>query len=183
MAVWLWGIKPGVRGFKFESADPNFTPLFVETTQGHPEVKAGVGTNSAQMEYVHRFYTLRDRVQSIGVARYRINCFTEWLGLHDWTDGTSMSLSGTETNTTMLWVGYRAKEQVLFRGAVLVAEDGQRLPLTPVVGNTFTARSEHLDQWTLPCLLTNRGTYRLILPGAGRTLLSFRYEPGRQAWW
>lgn len=122
IAVGHSGTKPKVCGF--QGADPDFTPLFVKTTQGHPEVvKVGVGTNAPQVEYVHRCYTLADRVQLIGVMRYQIGRITKSLGLNGWAEETRVRSCFMKRNTTVLWVGYRAKdkENVPFLEPVLIS--------------------------------------------------------------
>lgn len=181
VALLLWRTEPKLRRLRFESTDREFSPLFVEVTRGHLEtnfVTTLSGTNSPRVAYVHRHYHSRDRVESVPALRYRVQGITQRLGFRSWPSPTSMSVVPTSGDITLLWVGYRSTNtnRVLSQEALLVSEDGQRLPLTPGVSQTLTARFEHLDYWQLPCLLTNRGTYRLVLPDSGRTLLSLHYQ-------
>jgi hypothetical protein len=78
----------------------------------------------------------------------------------------------------MLWLGYRATNSVYSYSeeAILLSDQGLRLPLGVGAEDTSTAHSEHLMIWQLPSLLTNRGKYRLTLSKSNRTLVTFVYQ-------
>jgi hypothetical protein len=121
------------------------------------------------------------------------------LGVRDKFRGGRTELFA-ETDTSILWFGYRATNSVYaYSGnAVLLSDQGLRLPLqrrgedrwwrarpsAPDLRlplgrrgeDSLTARSDHVITWQLSTLLTNRGKYRLILPKSNRTLVTFEYE-------
>jgi len=182
---WVCGrrVEPAPHRLSFEAGDGSVKPLFVLITRGRREtnyVSTAPGVKLAKVVYLHRFYyASQETVQPVTALRYRAGMWAapvlRWLGVANKLIGPMCS-QPTSTDTSVLWFGYRATNSVFSEDAVLVYDQGLRLPLTPEVEDTRTARSEHLMSWELPSLLTNRGKYRLTLPRLNQTLLTFVYE-------
>jgi hypothetical protein len=134
----------------------------------------------AKVVYLHRFYSgSQQSVQPVTALRYRVGLWVapalRWLGVQDRFVGP-MSIQPTSTDTSVLWFGYKTTNIVFSEDAVLVSDQGLRLPLTLEVEDTRTASAEHIMSWELPSLLTNRGKYRLTLPRLNQTLVTFVYD-------
>jgi hypothetical protein len=135
--------------------------------------------------YIHTFYCAsQGSVQPVPALRYwvdfwvgpKVEAALRLLGVrHRALVRPNITLP-TSTDTSVLWFGYRATNAITSEDAVVVSDQGSRLALTPVVDTSQTNHSEHLMIWKLPSLLTNRGKYRLTLPRANQTLLTFDYE-------
>ncbi|MGO8929996.1 MAG: hypothetical protein ACLQU3_24270 [Limisphaerales bacterium] len=182
---WVCGhrVEPAPHRLRFEAGDGSVRPLFVSITRGRRDtnyVSTPPGIKLARVVYLHRFYyASQQTVQPVTALRYRASMWAEpalrWLGVQDKFLGP-MADQYTSTDTSVLWFGYRATNSVFSEDAVLVSDQGLRLPLKPEVEDTRAARAEHLMSWELPWLLTNRGEYRLTLTRLNQTILTFVYD-------
>jgi hypothetical protein len=181
---WVCGRgDPASRRLRFKPVDSSITPLFVVITRGRWETnQIGPASVPPQVGYIHRFYCAsQESCQPVSALSYRVRWLVQpglrRLGFWGKFCGPS-SVTPTTTDTSMLWFGYRATNSVYSYSeeAILLSDQGLRLPLAVRGEDSFTARSEHLMTWQLPSRLTNRGKYRLTLSKSNRTLVTFDYE-------
>ena len=180
LALTLPFARPAVGSvdLTLEAPVPGFTPLCLRLTRGRLETNALTQAPT----FLHRYYHLQEEVRPVSVARYRfqngIQSIARRFGLGRLVEAVSQSAVPREEDKTVLWVGYRSTNSILFQGVVLVPGQGPPLRLTPIAGLGITAGQKHLhlDSFELPGRLTNAGQYRLVQPKGNQTLLSFRYE-------
>jgi hypothetical protein len=203
---WVWGRgEPASRRLRFTPGDDSITPLFVLITRGRWETNQSAPAPAPpRVGYVHRFYRgSQEPVRPVSALSYRVRSWMapalRTLGVRDKFHGGRTELVA-ETDTPILWFGYRATNSVYAysRNAVLLSDQGLRLPLglrsevrwgraSPSApglrlplgrrgGESLTARSDHVITWQLSTPLTSRGKYRLTLPKSKQTLVTFEYE-------
>jgi len=179
---WVCGRgEPASRRLRFKPGDSLITPLFVIINRGRLETnQVEPAPAPPRVGYIHRLYfASQESVRPVSVLGYRVRWLLQpalrKLGVWEKFCGGSIE-APTPKDTSILWFGYRATNSVYSysEGAILLSDQGLRLPLGVGGEATITARSEHLMTWDLPLLLTNRGNYRLTL--SNRTLVTFDYE-------
>ncbi len=169
---------PGTVDLKRGAAEAGFTPLCLRLTRGTLE------TNelTQAVRYLHRYYRLQHDVRPVSLGRYRfqnrLQSLASRLGVGRLVEVVTMDGAPRESDTVVLWVGYRSTNSILSRGLVLAPDGGTPRRLTPVSVLAITAGRKHLhlDCFELPAPLTRAGMYRLVQPEGNRPLLSFRYE-------
>ncbi len=176
------GGTPPYSSLRFRARNGPIQPRFVVLTRGRPKALSYVpGLGGPGIGYVHHIYMRPNSAGAVpvppllGEIESDIHRALRWAGIRAQFGIFAESKLPTRTDTALLWVGYRATNNLRSEEVALACRNGSRLGLTPQIGST-----EHwTNQWTcweLPSLLTDRGTYRLILPKTHQSLLWFDWN-------
>jgi hypothetical protein len=177
--IWCYKIGLHPTRLRLAAADSSIKPLLITVTRGRLETsyEQSGGVEVERAYYNHRFYSLNGRLKPVPKLRYWAESCFQRLGFQGKAVSTTHPiLKQTSTDTSVLWLLHLSSNSVVTEDAVLVSDNGLRLPLSSPMGVTLGSGPEQLDCWELPSLLTNRGKYELFLPSLNQTLLTFRYE-------
>ena len=177
-ASWFWEIEikmPRI-GLEFEPGNSTITPTFLQVTQGSPltnYVNSPSGKEPRSVNYGHTLSFYSGTLKPEPYPRY---IFKKTFSSPRWPGSLirpSEQTTYTPKNISMLWLGYTGTNSLMAKDAVLVSTTGDTIPLLPSVGQVIPTRKECMDSFELPTLLTNKGTYRLMLTNSNEEVLSF----------
>jgi hypothetical protein len=178
---WTGGRVELVRHrLRFEPGNGAVRPLFVMVTHGQLHtnyVTRAPGIKEARVGYIHTFYYApQNSVQPVSPLRYQLG---ELLSpvlrrFRLWDRFVVPKIEGFDDTESVLWFGYSATNSIFSEEAVLLSDQGLRLPLSDPVELTLT-NLQHLITWRMPVPFTKPGKYRLTLTETNQTLLTILY--------
>ncbi len=173
---------PPFSSLRFGACNGPIQPRFVVLTRGRPKALPYVaGLGGPGIGYVHHMYMRPNSAGGVpvppllGEIESDINRALRWAGIRAKFGTFAEDELPTRTDTALLWVGYGGSNNLRSEEVTLAGPNGSHLRLRPQISST----GYWTNQWTcweLPSLLTNRGTYRLVLPKTRQNLLWFDWN-------
>jgi len=180
--MWTSGrALPTQRRLRVVAADGSLSPVFVLIARPQlvPDFNSDARMRTPGRHCAHRFYCRSDRLEPLSARsywlRHQVESALYRLGFRNRLPKAALWESPCSTNTSFLWFGYTATNEVSVQHAWLISDRGERLALGLTYRQVRKNHSppERIDCWEVPSLLPNRGTYRLVVPSLDRALVVF----------